>query len=90
MDRVRERVIEHDLQIELTQSAREYLADEGYNPEYGARPLRRVIQNQVEDALSDGLLAGQFEPGSTILIDCVDDELTFEAQETVQEPEPAA
>ncbi len=88
MDKVRERVAEHDIRITMTDAARQHLADEGYNPEYGARPLRRVIQNQVEDALSDGLLSGQFEPGNTILIDCVDDALIFTQDEEVAEPEP--
>jgi ATP-dependent Clp protease ATP-binding subunit ClpC len=88
MDKVRERVAEHDIQITMTDAARHHIADEGYNPEYGARPLRRVIQNQIEDALSDGLLSGQFEPGDTILIDYVDDELVFTHDEEVAEPEP--
>ncbi|MBN1122388.1 MAG: ATP-dependent Clp protease ATP-binding subunit [Anaerolineae bacterium] len=88
MDKVRERVAEHDIQITMTDAARQHLADEGYNPEYGARPLRRVIQNQIEDALSDGLLSGQFEQGNTILIDCVDDGLVFTQDEEVAEPEP--
>jgi ATP-dependent Clp protease ATP-binding subunit ClpC len=87
LDRVRERLSEHHIKIEITQAAREYLADEGYDPEYGARPLRRVIQNQVEDALSDGLLSGQFEAGCTILIDYNDEALTFTRHE-VQQPEP--
>ncbi len=81
VDQVRERLAEHHLQLDLTQAAREYLAEEGYNPEYGARPLRRVIQNKVEDALSDGILAGKFTSGSTILIDCVEGELVLNQQE---------
>jgi len=85
---VAERLTEHDVLLKLTQAAVEYLADEGYDPEYGARPLRRVIQNQVEDALSDGILAGRFEPGHVILIDYVDDELTFTQTEDYEEPEP--
>ncbi|MBN1426741.1 MAG: ATP-dependent Clp protease ATP-binding subunit [Anaerolineae bacterium] len=84
---VAERLIEHNVQIKLTQSATTHLADQGYDPEYGARPLRRVIQNMVEDALSDGLLAGRFEPGHVILIDYVDDELILSQLEE-EEPEP--
>jgi ATP-dependent Clp protease ATP-binding subunit ClpC len=74
---VRERLAEHSVQIEMTQAATEYLADEGFDPEYGARPLRRVIQNQIEDALSDNILMGRFEAGTTILVDYVDGELIF-------------
>ncbi|MBN1313157.1 MAG: ATP-dependent Clp protease ATP-binding subunit [Anaerolineae bacterium] len=85
---VAERLTEHNVQLKLTQAAVEYLANEGYDPEYGARPLRRVIQNQVEDALSDGILGGRFEPGHVILIDYVDDELTLTQTEEYEEPEP--
>ncbi len=74
---VRERLAEHGVQIELTPAATEHLAEEGFDPEYGARPLRRVIQNQIEDALSDNILMGRFEAGTTILVDYVDGELVF-------------
>ncbi|MEJ2149217.1 MAG: ATP-dependent Clp protease ATP-binding subunit [Chloroflexota bacterium] len=74
---VRERLAEHGVQIELTPAATEHLAEEGFDPEYGARPLRRVIQNQIEDALSDNILMGRFESGTTILVDYVDGELVF-------------
>ena len=92
MDRVRERVKEHNLGVELTDAAREYLAEEGYDPEYGARPLRRVIQNQVEDRLSDGLLSGEFPAGSIVTVDYDGEELVFSAKkvEDAPEPEPAS
>ncbi len=77
MDRVRERVAEYNIAIELTDAAKGYIAEEGYDPEFGARPLRRVIQNRIEDALSDGLLAGDFADGSTVVVDYVDGALTF-------------
>jgi len=89
MDRVRERVKEHDLGVTLTDAAREYLADEGYDPEYGARPLRRVIQNQIEDRLSDGLLSGEFPAGSVVTVDYDGEDLVFSAQKVEDEPEPA-
>jgi ATP-dependent Clp protease ATP-binding subunit ClpC len=86
---VRERLAEHGVQIELTQAATEHLAEEGYDPEYGARPLRRVIQNQIEDALSDNILMGRFEAGTTIVVDYVDDELVFnEKTEELEMPAP--
>jgi ATP-dependent Clp protease ATP-binding subunit ClpA len=49
----------------------------GYDPEMGARPLKRVIQQNIEDTLSDSLLAGEFEDGDTIIIDAVDEEISL-------------
>jgi ATP-dependent Clp protease ATP-binding subunit ClpA len=56
------------------------MADKGYDPKYGARPLRRVIQNLVEDALSEGMLAGRFSAGDIVVIDVEGDQLTFRAK----------
>jgi ATP-dependent Clp protease ATP-binding subunit ClpC len=81
LNNVRERLTEHHVTLEATQAAKEYLAEQGYDPDYGARPLRRVIQNQVEDVLSDGILSGRFEAGQTIVIDYVDGELVFDKKE---------
>ncbi len=67
--KVAERLAERDLRLEVSAAAREWLAREGYSPEYGARPLRRVIQTRVEDAISEALLAGKFGPGDTIYVD---------------------
>jgi len=67
--KVAERLAERDLRLEVSAAAREWLAREGYSPEYGARPLRRVIQTRVEDAISEALLAGDFGPGDTIHVD---------------------
>ena len=60
-----------------------FLADKGYNPDYGARPLRRVVQEHVEDALSEGLLAGRFQEGDVIEVDFDKEkgELTFTVKE---------
>lgn len=69
LGKVAERLKEHRLAIEVTPAAKAFLADRGYDPEFGARPLRRVIQNMVEDALSEGMLAGRFQPGDTVVID---------------------
>jgi ATP-dependent Clp protease ATP-binding subunit ClpC len=67
--KVSDRLMEHNLTLEATDEALNKLADEGYDPEMGARPLRRVIQQKIEDALSDKLLAGEFVDGDTIWID---------------------
>ena len=53
------------------------LAEAGFDPVYGARPLKRVIQQQLENTLAQDLLAGQFKAGDTIKVDIVDDELVF-------------
>ncbi len=80
LGKVAARLKEHRLSIEATPAAKAFLADKGYDPEYGARPLRRVIQNLVEDALSEGMLAGRFGPGDTVVIDVEGDQLNFRAK----------
>jgi len=67
--KVSDRLKEHNLTLQATDAALNKLADEGYDPEMGARPLRRVIQQKIEDALSDKLLAGEFVDGDAIWID---------------------
>jgi ATP-dependent Clp protease ATP-binding subunit ClpC len=82
LNKVRERVSEHALVLDVTDEARSLLGEKGYDPEYGARPLRRVITNLVEDRLSDGILSGIFKIGSTVRIDAVDGELTMTMDES--------
>jgi ATP-dependent Clp protease ATP-binding subunit ClpC len=71
LDKVAQRLVEHDLTLNITPKAVELLADLGFNPEMGARPLRRVIQQKVEDPLSDALLAEEFKSGDVVLVDMV-------------------
>jgi ATP-dependent Clp protease ATP-binding subunit ClpC len=73
MERVNERLVDYGLRVKLTEAAKGWLSKEGYDPEFGARPLRRVIQTEVEDRLSDAVLAGDFKEGDTVLVD-VDEE----------------
>jgi ATP-dependent Clp protease ATP-binding subunit ClpC len=73
--KVAERLEDHNLKLRATEEAREMLAELGYDPEMGARPLKRVIQAKVEDVLSDALLTGEFRNGDTVLIDTSDDEI---------------
>ena len=61
------------LGIELTQAAKEFLAEKGYDPQLGARPLRRAIQRLVEDALSEKILYKQFSAGEIVVVDVIDD-----------------
>ncbi|MBN1667073.1 MAG: ATP-dependent Clp protease ATP-binding subunit [Anaerolineales bacterium] len=69
LDKVAGRLAEYDIQLEPTEAALNTLADLGYDPEMGARPLRRVIQRKIEDPLSDAMLSGQFSDGDTVEID---------------------
>jgi ATP-dependent Clp protease ATP-binding subunit ClpB len=66
------------IEIELTDAAKAFLAEEGYDPAYGARPLKRVIQRQVQDPLALRLLQGEFHEGDRVRVDAVDRHLTFE------------
>jgi len=77
LNKVRERLSEHALILDVTDAAKAFLGEKGYDPEYGARPLRRVITNLVEDRLSDGILAGTYKIGSTVHIDVLDGELSM-------------
>ncbi|MGB4503577.1 MAG: ATP-dependent Clp protease ATP-binding subunit, partial [Syntrophaceticus sp.] len=80
---VSKRIAEFGLHLEFTQKSKEFLAKKGYDPTYGARPLRRVIQRMVEDELSEALLAGKFKPGDEIIVDADEEKLTFELKEAV-------
>ncbi|MFQ5854227.1 MAG: ATP-dependent Clp protease ATP-binding subunit [Anaerolineae bacterium] len=77
MTDVEKRLKEKGIAVELTAGARDWLAKEGYDPAWGARPLRRVITRTVETPLSKQLLDGQFERGDTVVIDAGDEGLTF-------------
>ncbi len=87
MKKVNERLAERAMSLTITDAARTYLADKGYDPDYGARPLRRLITSLVEDKLSDVILAGSIKLGSTVRVDhdADNDELTFSE---VQPEEP--
>jgi ATP-dependent Clp protease ATP-binding subunit ClpC len=69
MAEVRERLAEHSLYVEITPEARKWLAEIGYNPDFGARPLQRALQKHVESPMSLKLLSGEFSKGDTILVD---------------------
>ena len=73
MNMVRSELKDKDIDIELTEAAREHLAEKGFDPVLGARPLRRLIQNEVEDKLSDELLGGNIAEGDTAIVDLDED-----------------
>ena len=66
LNRVRTQLLEQDIRLEVSDDVKQLIADTGYDTEYGARPLRRVIQDKLEDRLSEGLLAGDFKPGDVV------------------------
>jgi ATP-dependent Clp protease ATP-binding subunit ClpC len=76
--KVSERLIEHAITLDVTEEARAWLAEKGYDSEFGARPLRRLIQNEVEDSLSDGILSGKFQIASVVRVTVEDDQLKLE------------
>jgi ATP-dependent Clp protease ATP-binding subunit ClpC len=86
MKRVREQLKSKDLDIELTDAVKELLAEKGYDPALGARPLRRTIQRMVEDPLSEKLLYREFRAGQTVIVDVQDGEITFEAPLSPETP----
>jgi ATP-dependent Clp protease ATP-binding subunit ClpC len=87
--KVFKRLTEYGLRLDLTPQAKEFLIEKGYNPEFGARPLRRAIEHYIEDPLSEAVLAGRFKGKNLVKIDVQDEEhLNFEGEQ-VAEPEKA-
>jgi ATP-dependent Clp protease ATP-binding subunit ClpC len=77
MKEVRDRLSEHGLKIELTDAARKWLAKQGYDKSFGARPLRRALQKHVESPLSVQMLRGDFAAGDTVMVDIKEDQIEF-------------
>ena len=88
INKLRTRLIEHAITLDVTEAGRQWLATEGYDAEYGARPLRRLIQNAVEDELSEGILSGKFPVASTVTATASEDGkkllLVGESGETIE------
>jgi ATP-dependent Clp protease ATP-binding subunit ClpC len=78
MAEISDRLADQGLQVQLTDAARSWLAREGFDPQFGARPLRRALQRYVESPLSVKLLRGDFERGDLVVVDAEEEELTFE------------
>jgi len=76
---------EKNITLEVTDEAKDFIGDKGYDPVFGARPLRRTIQNLVEDPLSERLLRGEFLTGDTVNVDCVEDQIVMESKPLVKE-----
>ncbi len=79
LKRIRLQLAEQEINLEISEPAMDLLGERGYDRQYGARPLRRIIQNLIEDPLAEGLLQGRFKPGTTILVDERDGLLSLES-----------
>jgi len=91
VERVLQRVRDRAIDVTLTEDAKTLLGDIGYDPTYGARPLKRVIQKRLVDQLALGILEGRFREGDAIAVDAADGELTFaKVEAAAPDPEPAA
>ncbi|MBI4769179.1 MAG: ATP-dependent Clp protease ATP-binding subunit, partial [Chloroflexi bacterium] len=101
IEKVAERLSEHNITLQTTPEASSLLAELGYDPDYGARPLRRVIQARVEDTLSDNMLAGKFHEGDVVVVAVEGGEIVLrrrsdgarngasaDEEEALPEPEP--
>jgi ATP-dependent Clp protease ATP-binding subunit ClpC len=84
--KIRKRLDEQEIDLQATEEARHYLAKKGYSEEFGARNLRRTVQRAIEDALSEGILSGEFGTGQLILVDLEDGEIALRAADEETEP----
>jgi ATP-dependent chaperone ClpB len=75
---LRQRLVERDMQLELSEAALDKLGEAGFDPVYGARPLKRAIQQQIENPLAQAILSGRFLPGDTIRVDVQDGAMSFD------------
>ena len=85
IDILRQRLLERDISLELTAAALDMLGEAGFDPVYGARPLKRAIQSQLENPLAQEILAGRFGPGSRVKVDVENGQLTFIATQSSTE-----
>ena len=88
LDKVADRLKDHAITLTATPEALGMLADLGYDPDMGARPLKRIIQQKVEDVLSDALLSGQFVDGEAIVVSVSDDEIVLQREVVPELPAP--
>ncbi len=82
-DEVRRRLADRDIRLDLTGAAKEWLAEQGFDPLYGARPLRRAVQRHVENEVAKRIIAGEVRDGDTVVVDATPDGLTFRVEEAV-------
>jgi ATP-dependent Clp protease ATP-binding subunit ClpB len=80
---LKQRLRDRDMDLELSESALDLLGDAGFDPVYGARPLKRAIQNGIENRLAQEILSGHFQPGDVIMVEKNGDELVFNKKGSV-------
>ncbi len=80
------RLAQNDIKLEVSDEAKAHLAKKGYDPVFGARPLRRSIQSMVEDQLAEKMLDGSVKPGDSVSVTLIDDKLEFEVKKPVKVP----
>jgi ATP-dependent Clp protease ATP-binding subunit ClpB len=85
LERLRKLLAQRRITIELTDAAKELIVSEGYDPAFGARPLKRVIQHRIADPLALEILQGKIQDGDHVLVDAIGDQLTFTAVEVLVE-----
>lgn len=83
-----EQLIQQGLTLDMTSDAKRWLAEKGYDKNFGARPLKRAIQKHLEDILSDEMLKGRFKSGGVIEISLMDDKLVFTEKSGALNPVP--
>jgi ATP-dependent Clp protease ATP-binding subunit ClpC len=86
---VRKRLAESNITLEVRDDALDLIGKRGYDPQYGARPLRRIITNLIEDPLAEGMLSGRFMVGDTVVVDTEENLLRLRSQREIEELEPA-
>ena len=83
-------LVQRGINLEVTEQAKSWIVEKGFDPQFGARPLRRVIQDHVEDKLSDIILSGDLNPGDTAIIDVDESDEGGNIKVTAQSPIPIA
>ncbi|MFZ4683334.1 MAG: ATP-dependent Clp protease ATP-binding subunit, partial [Terrimicrobiaceae bacterium] len=90
VSKVVERIRTRNIHIQLDDTAKEFLIDKGYDPQYGARPMRRAVEKYLEDPVAEELLRGTIKSGETIQVKRDGEKLGFKTLSPASEPEPAA
>jgi len=90
VDKVLRRIKAKDVHIELKESAKEFLIEKGYDPQYGARPMRRAVERFLEDPLAEELLRGNVKPGDKVEVEAADGKLSFHVPESQPQSNAAA
>jgi ATP-dependent Clp protease ATP-binding subunit ClpC len=81
MARIKAQLVEQQIELDMSPDAKDYLVEKGFDPTFGARPLRRTIQNLVEDPLAEGMLQGRFYPGCKIVVVRAEDGIELQAED---------